>query len=54
MPRQARLVLAGQAYHVIQRGVNKGAIFVDDIDRQLFLHLLHSALLKHRVALHAY
>ncbi|TGU15428.1 transposase, partial [Mesorhizobium sp. M2D.F.Ca.ET.153.01.1.1] len=30
MPRQARLMLAGQAYHVIQRGVNKGAIFVDD------------------------
>lgn len=54
MPRQARLMLAGQAYHVIQRGVNKGAIFVDDIDRQLFLHLLHSAFLKHRVALHAY
>jgi putative transposase len=39
---------------VIQRGVNKGAIFVDDIDRQLFLHLLHGAFLKHRVALHAY
>ncbi|MBY6282401.1 transposase [Stenotrophomonas maltophilia] len=54
MPRQARLMLAGQAYHVIQRGVNKGAIFVDDIDRQLFLHLLHSAFLKHHVALHAY
>lgn len=54
MPRQARLMLADQAYHVVQRGVNKGAIFVDDIDRQLFLHLLHSAFLKHRVALHAY
>ncbi|EKT4442795.1 TPA: transposase [Stenotrophomonas maltophilia] len=54
MPRQARLMLAGQPYHVTQRGVNKGAIFVDDIDRQLFLHLLHSAFLKHQVALHAY
>ena len=47
-------MLAGQPYHVTQRGVNKGAIFVDDIDRQLFLHLLHSAFLKHQVALHAY
>lgn len=54
MPRQARLMLAGQPYHVTQRGVNKGAIFVDDIDRQLFLHLLHGAFLKHQVALHAY
>lgn len=47
-------MLAGQPYHVTQRGVNKGAIFVDDIDRQLFLHLLHSAFLKHQIALHAY
>ncbi|MBA0281125.1 transposase [Stenotrophomonas maltophilia] len=54
MPRQARLMLAGQPYHVTQRGVNKGAIFVDDIDRQLFLRLLHGAFMKHRVALHAY
>ncbi|WP_295381099.1 transposase [uncultured Stenotrophomonas sp.] len=54
MPRQARLMLAGQPYHLTQRGVNKGAIFVDDIDRQLFLHLLHGAFLKHHVALHAY
>lgn len=54
MPRQARLMLAGQPYHVTQRGVNKGAIFVDDIDRQLFLHLLHGAFVKHHVALHAY
>lgn len=54
MPRQARLMLAGKPYHVTQRGVNKGAIFVDDIDRQLFLHLLHGAFVKHHVALHAY
>ncbi|HDS1676177.1 TPA: transposase [Stenotrophomonas maltophilia] len=54
MPRQARLMLAGQPYHVTQRGVNKGAIFVDDSDRQLFLHLLHNAFVKHHVALHAY
>jgi len=54
MPRQARLMLAGQPYHVTQRGVNKGAIFVDDIDRQLFLRLLHGAFVRHQVALHAY
>ena len=54
MPRQARLMLAGYAYHVTQRGVNRGAIFVDDIDRQLFLHLLRSAFDKYHIALHAY
>ncbi|WP_294992598.1 transposase [uncultured Stenotrophomonas sp.] len=54
MPRQARLMLAGQPYHVTQRGVNKRAIFMDDIDRQLFLQLLHRAFVKHHIALHAY
>lgn len=54
MPRQPRMTLPGQPSHVVQRGVNKGAIFVDDIDRQLFLQLLHKAFLDNDVALHAY
>ncbi|MGE6333400.1 transposase [Stenotrophomonas sp. NPDC077659] len=54
MPRQSRMTLPGQPSHVVQRGVNKCAIFVDDIDRQLFLQLLHRAFGSHGVSLHAY
>lgn len=54
MPRTARLLLPGLPFHVVQRGVNKGAIFVDDTDREHFLRVLHKAFVKHGVALHAY
>lgn len=54
MPRQARLLLPGLPFHVVQRGVNKGAIFADDIDREHFLRLTHKAFTRYEVALHAY
>ena len=54
MPRQRRIVAANHTFHVTQRGVNRGAIFADDDDRDRFLRLLHKACLKHRVAMHAY
>jgi putative transposase len=54
MPRASRLVLAGQAHHVIQRGNNRQAIFFDDADRRFFLSALGDALTAHDCVLHAY
>ena len=54
MARQPRLVLPGQAHHIIQRGNNRQPIVTDDRDREHFLALLHEAALTHKVAIHAY
>ncbi len=40
MSRQARQQSSTGVYHVIQRGINRKAIFYDDDDRQMFLNLL--------------
>ena len=54
MPRPARLSLAGQAHHIIQRGNNRQPIFFSDADRRRFLHELDQALAAHHCVLHAY
>jgi putative transposase len=54
MPRASRLVLAGQAHHIIQRGNNRQAIFFEDADRRVFLSALGQALGAHGCMLHAY
>lgn len=54
MARLARLAIAGQAHHVIQRGLNGHAPFVDAADRTFFLECLVQARRQHQVALHAY
>lgn len=54
MPRRARLELPDVPLHVTQRGVNRGAIFVDDEDRRHFLDLLHDAVRAHALHVHAY
>ena len=54
MPRPSRLVVAGQAHHIIQRGNNRQAIFFEDADRRFFLSALGEALGAHGCALHAY
>ena len=54
MPRAPRLVLAGQAHHIIQRGNNRQAIFFEDGDRRFFLSELGRALAEQGCALHAY
>jgi putative transposase len=54
MARLPRLVLPGQPHHIIQRGNNRQAIFVDDKDRQHFLANLRECALTHEVAIHAY
>lgn len=54
MARTTRLVAAGMPHHLIQRGNNRQAIFLDDDDRRQFLQVLREAAAVNRVALHAY
>lgn len=54
MPRRPRLELPGTPLHVIQRGVNRCAIFMDDVDRGHYYELLCDAANAHDVAVHAY
>lgn len=53
MARLARLVLAGEAHLVIQRGHRGQAVFADITDRRAFVAALHEAAAAHDVALHA-
>jgi len=54
MPRPPRVVLPGHTLHLIQRGNNRSACFVDDEDRACYLAALHHASLSARCPVHAY
>jgi len=54
MPRRARIMLAGVPVHVIQRGNNRGACFVNDEDRNFYLFHLARGLGRFGCQLHAY
>jgi putative transposase len=54
MPRQCRLEVPGLPLHVVDRGANRGAIFLCDSDRRLYLALLRRFARDHAVAVHAY
>ena len=54
MARLPRLTLPGYPHHVIQRGNNRQAIFVDRQDFEAMLALLAENAQKFRVAVHAY
>lgn len=54
MPRCPRLEFPGFPLHVTQRGVNRCAIFVDNIDRRHFYDLLRDAMAEHDIAVHTY
>jgi putative transposase len=49
-----RLLLPEVPLHITQRGINKGAIFLDDEDRHLYRRLMHQAFERQQVALHAF
>ena len=40
MPRVARIVVAGQPHHIVQRGNNRQDVFFVDDDRRVYLELL--------------
>ncbi|MFZ5550353.1 MAG: transposase [Pseudomonadota bacterium] len=54
MARQARLALPGHLHHVLVRGNNRQAIFVDDDDRRRMLEQLAGCVREQALALHAY
>jgi putative transposase len=54
MARPPRLILPGQAHHLLQRGNNRQPIFLDDTDRKAYLDALREASLLHGVRVHAY
>jgi len=54
MPRLSRYFVSNQPLHVIQRGNNLQPIFARKTDFQFFLDLLHDAIDRHGLAVHAY
>jgi REP-associated tyrosine transposase len=54
MPRPARDFQPGGHYHLVTRGVNGRAVYVDDDDRRRFLVLLSVAARKCRWRVHAW
>ena len=54
MPRKLRVEYPGAIYHVINRGNQRGNIFKDDHDRQLFLGTLGEACAKTEWQIHAW
>lgn len=54
MPRPLRPVLPGQSLHLIQRGVNRSACFVDDEDRRRYTAALRESSERAGCAIHAY
>ena len=54
MPRQPRSALPDGIYHVTSRGAGRAAIFIDDLDRVAFTHLLRTTAQKFQWMCHAY
>jgi putative transposase len=54
MARLPRLSVPGYPHHVVQRGNNRQAIFLDSTDRQQMLELLETQARQLDVAIHAY
>jgi len=54
MPRPQRLRLAGIAQHVVQRGIDRQAIFFEDADRAFYLRCLAETARWYGLTVHAY
>ena len=54
MPRQARLDTPGALHHIMVRGINKSAIFMDDQDRSQFLIRLGQKILETQSSVYAW
>jgi len=54
MPRQPRYYLPGIPQHVIQRGVNRQAVFFEPADYNLYLEALNEAAFRYDCQVHAY
>jgi putative transposase len=54
MPRRARHYIAGQPYHIVQRGNNREACFIELENYQFYLELWQELSKKYGVRVHAY
>ena len=54
MARQPRFFVPGLTQHVIQRGNNRGAMFREAVDYEMFLLSIAEASLKYDIDVHAY
>lgn len=54
MARRPRQAIPAHPYHVVQRGVDRRAVFGDDDDRRRYLEWLQEAGEAHGLAIHAY
>jgi len=54
MPRRARMYLAGLPYHIVQRGNNREACFIEAETYQYYLELLKEVSLRYGMAIHSY
>jgi REP element-mobilizing transposase RayT len=54
MPRRSRIDAPGALHHIIVRGIERRAIFKDDLDREKFLEKLGSVLAESRTPCFAY
>ena len=54
MPRRSRLYLPGLPYHIVQRGNNKEACFIEPDNYQFYLDLLEILSERYEVSVHTY
>ena len=54
MPRRARMYLTGHPYHIVQRGNNREACFVEPENYQFYMDLWKECSDQYGVAVHAY
>lgn len=54
MPRRARLKVAGNPHHVVQRGNNRSRCFFSDRDYRFYLYCLREDAERYHCAVHAY
>ena len=54
MPRRTRMYIPGFTYHIVQRGNNREACFLDEQGYKLYLDYLRQAMARYGTKLHAY
>ena len=54
MPRRARMYIKGLPYHIVQRGNNREACFIEEENYQFYLELWEKLSQQKGVAVHAY
>jgi REP element-mobilizing transposase RayT len=54
MPRKSRIDAPGALHHIIARGIDRGLIFRDEVDRDRFLERLGTLLSETRTACYAW